>query len=85
MFVLLCFIEVGLGPLKRKVDMFVLLCCIEVGLGPLERKIDATRLERIDARMARWMCNVRPEGKISADELRTRLKFREFSQDRRLQ
>ena len=53
MFVLLCFIEVGLGPLKRKVDMFVLLCCIEVGLDPLKRKIDTIRLERTDARMAR--------------------------------
>ena len=65
--------------------MFVLLCFIQVGLGQLKRKIDAIRLERIDARMARSMCNVRPEDKISADELRTRLKFRKFSQDRRLQ
>ena len=36
----------------------------------------------------RWMCIVRLEDKISADELRTRIKLsnvRECSQDRRLQ
>ena len=36
----------------------------------------------------RWICNVRLEDKISADELRTRIKLsnvRECSQDRRLQ
>lgn len=28
------------------------------------------RLEEKDARKVKWMCNVRPEGRISAEELR---------------
>ena len=46
------------------------------------------RLDRNDARMVRWMCKVRPENRISAEELRTRLKLKSMSkclQDRRLQ
>ena len=43
------------------------------------------RLERNDANMITWMCNVRHEDRTSAGELRSRLKLkkmREFSQDR---
>ena len=46
------------------------------------------RLERNDARTVRWLCNVLSEDRISAEELRTRLKLksmRECLQDRRLQ
>ena len=48
---------------------------------------DGIILERNDARMARRMCDVRPDDRISAEELRTRLKLkntRECLQDRRL-
>ena len=48
---------------------------------------DAIRLERHDARMVTSMCNFRPEDRISAEELGTRLKLkstREGLQDRRL-
>ena len=44
-------------------------------------------IDRNDARMVRWMCNVRPEDRISAEELRTRLKLmgtKECLEDRRL-
>ena len=34
------------------------------------------RLERNDASMVTWMCNVWPEIKISAEEIRTRLKLK---------
>ena len=46
------------------------------------------RLERNDARTVRWLCNVLSEDRISAEELRARLKLksmRECLQDRRLQ
>ena len=46
------------------------------------------RLERDDARMVRWMCSIRPERRISAGELKTRLKLnstRECLKDRILQ
>ena len=33
------------------------------------------RVERNDARMVRFMCNVRPDDRISAEEHRTRLKL----------
>ena len=51
-------------------------------------KEDLITLERNDAKMARWMCNVRPEDRICSEEFRTRLKLksmREYVQDRRLQ
>ena len=43
------------------------------------------RLEKNHAKMIRWMCNFRPEDKISAEELRTKLKWnslREYLLDR---
>ena len=46
------------------------------------------RLERNDARMVLRICNVRPEERISAEELRISMKLnsmREYLQDRRLQ
>ena len=49
---------------------------------------DVIRLERDDVRMVRWMCSDRLEYKISAEELRTRLKLKsmkECSQDTRLE
>ena len=33
-------------------------------------------LERNDAKMVRWMCSVRPEDRISAEELGTKLELR---------
>lgn len=36
---------------------------------------DVIRWQRHDARMVRWMCSVRPEDEISAEELQARLKF----------
>ena len=39
---------------------------------------DVIRPERNDARMVRWMCSVKPEDKIFEDELRTRLKLKEY-------
>ena len=47
---------------------------------------DVIRVQRTDTRKVRWMCNVRPDDKISAEELRTRLKLnsmREYLQDGR--
>ena len=41
-----------------------------------------------NARMARWICSVRSEYRISAEELRTKLKFNSMNeclQDKRLQ
>ena len=49
---------------------------------------DVIRIDRNGARMVRWMCNVKSEDKISAEELRTRMKLKsmkECLQDRRLQ
>ena len=49
---------------------------------------DAIRLQRNDARMARWMCNIRPENRIVAEGIRTRLELKnmkECLQDRKLQ
>ena len=46
------------------------------------------RLDRNDARMGRWMFNVGPKDRISAEKLRIRLRSnssRECLQDRRLQ
>ena len=37
-------------------------------------KEDVIRLDRNNSKMVRWMCNVRPDDRISAEELRTRLK-----------
>ena len=37
---------------------------------------DVMRLERNDKRMFRWMCNVRPEGRICTEELRTGIKLK---------
>ena len=34
------------------------------------------KLERSIARMIRWICNVRPDDRISAEKIRTRLKFK---------
>ena len=34
------------------------------------------RLEKHDARMVKWMCNVRPENSFSAEELRSKLKLK---------
>ena len=48
---------------------------------------DVIRLERNNARMVRYMCNIRPEDRIFAEELRTRLKLksmRKYLQDRKL-
>lgn len=36
---------------------------------------NAIRLEKDDVKMLRWMCNVRLEDKITAEELRTTLKM----------
>lgn len=46
--------------------MYVAFCYIVVKLGQLKRE---------DAKMVRLMCNVRSEEKISAEELKTRLKL----------
>ena len=49
---------------------------------------DVIRIKRNDARMARWICNIRPEDRISAEELTTKLKFDSASeclQDKRLE
>ena len=49
---------------------------------------DVIRLERNDVRMVRWTCNVKPEDKISAEELRSRGKWKsikECLQGKRLQ
>lgn len=46
------------------------------------------KLEINDGRIVTWMCIVKPEGRISEKELRTRLTFksmREWLQDRKLQ
>ena len=54
---------------------------------PVKEK-DVSRLEGNDPWMVRWMCNVRPKERISAIELRTRLKLKSMRQcllDRRLQ
>ena len=54
---------------------------------PVKEK-DVIRLERNDAWMVRWMCNIRPEDSISAEEFKTRLKMnsiRECLQFRRQQ
>ena len=37
---------------------------------------DVIKLGRNDPRIVRWMCNVRPENRISDEELRTRLKLK---------
>ena len=37
------------------------------------KEVDLIRLDRSDARIVRWMCNVRPEDKVSAEEPRNRL------------
>ena len=53
--------------------------------GPLEE--DVIRLERNGERMLRLICNVRPEDRLTANELRFRLKLNslwEYLQDRRL-
>ena len=42
------------------------------------------RLEEKDARKVKWMCNVRPEGRISAEELRAK-GMRECLPERSLQ
>ena len=42
------------------------------------------RLEEKDVRKVKWMCNVRPEGRISAEELRTK-GMRECLPERNLQ
>ena len=41
---------------------------------------DVITLERIDAKMVRWMCNNRPEERIPAEEFRTRLKLEQHKQ-----
>ena len=48
---------------------------------------DVIRLERNGARICRWMCNARPEERISAEELSSTLKLismREGLQDKTL-
>ena len=48
---------------------------------------EGVRLESNDARIVRWICNVKPEYRISAEELRSRPKLksmRECLQDKRL-
>ena len=45
------------------------------------KKEHAIRLERNDAKVVRWMSNIKPEDTISAEEFRTRLRLtsmREF-------
>lgn len=52
------------------------------------KKEDVIRLERNDSRMARWICTVRPQQRISTEELRASLKLnslRECLRNRRLQ
>ena len=54
---------------------------------PVKEK-DLIRLEKNDTWMVRWMCNVRSEKKISAEELKTRLKLKSIKkclEDRTLQ
>ena len=66
--------------------MHVELCYVEGRLDQLER--DVIRLDTNDERKVRWMCNVRPEDRISAEKLRIRLKLmsiKEYLQYRRLQ
>ena len=51
------------------------------------KEVDVIRLDRND-NMVRWMCNVRAEDRIPAEEITTRLKLkgtRDCLQDRRLQ
>ena len=58
-----------------------------VGVSQTSPIRDAIKLEKTDVRMTRWMCNVKSEDKISAEELRTRLKLnmmRECLPDKRL-
>ena len=55
-------------------------------IGPVKK--DAIRLKRNDPRMVKWMCKVRLEDRIFAEELRTRLKLKSMMEslhDRRLQ
>lgn len=64
--------------------MQIVLCYVEVR--PIKED-DLIRPERDNARMVRWMYNVRPEYRISGAELRTRLKLksmRECLQDSKL-
>ena len=54
----------------------------------LVKEEDVISLLRKDASLVRWRCHVRPEDKISAEELRARLKLnsmKEYLQDRGLQ
>ena len=53
---------------------------------PLKEE-NVIRLDRIDTRIVRWMCNVKPDDRISAEELRSRLNLKsmwEYLKDRRL-
>lgn len=63
-------------PFRAKADYILhqhaLLCYIKVTPGQFKRKI---KLERNDPRMFGWMCNVRPEDRIFAKELKIRLKI----------
>ena len=57
-----------------------------VGSWPVKEE-SVIRSERNDARMGRWIYNIRPQDRIPEEELRTRLKLkgmRECLQDRRL-
>ena len=64
-------------------------CVMLIGRETWPVKVEnVVRLARNDARMVRWMCKVRPEDRIYAEELRARLKLkgvRECLQNRRLQ
>ena len=61
---------------------------INPGSAPAVKEEDVARLERNDARMVRWICKVRPDDRISAIELRIRLKLKSIRKcllDKRLQ
>ena len=55
--------------------------------GPVKEE-DDIRLGRNDEMMARWMCNVRPEDRLSTKDLRLRLELKSMRKclmDKRLQ
>ena len=78
-------------PLVRKGKLYS-ACAYSVMLSGNEtwpvKEEDVIRLKRSDARMVIWISNGRPDDRISAEELRTRLKLknmREYLWDRKLQ
>ena len=63
-----------LGP-KSRYSAFV--CGIMLyGSQTWPVKEEDVRLERNDARMVRWMCNIRPEDRVFGEELKARQKLK---------